>query len=1147
MDSQVVDVLWVLLCTALVFLMQAGFLCLESGFTRSKNSINVAIKNLADFGVSSLLFALVGFSLIFGPSIGGLIARPEVFTSAGGESALDYSVFLFQMMLCGIAVTIASGAVAERMRFSSYLVVAVVLSLVIYPVLGHWAWNPGSDGTTGGWLKELGFVDFAGSTVVHGVGGWSALALVVILGPREGRFNCNSEAGKRSRTFSGNNAPFAMLGTILLWIGWMGFNGGSTLSLDASVPMIISNTVLAACGGVTAGLAYGAAVRRRVEYPDLIFGSIAGLVAVTAGCSVMDPLDSTIVGSIGALVALLAADIMERHDIDDVIGAFPVHAVAGIWGTLAVAIFGDLEAMGTGLSRFDQFLVQLLGVLVCFAWTYGAVMLIFRSIDWISPIRVTPEDERIGLNAAEHGATTELFDLLVAMSEQAKSGDLSQRVHVEPFTELGEVGALYNKVMDSFQRAVSRADSIVRSISEGVMTISPEGFVMSFNPGAERLFDRQANDVIGHPASMLLRVTDDDGSSSHLGSSQLGSAESGTTTMIGIKTNGDLFPAEVSVSGRESSGDNGATAIIRDISAQRFAEEQAAEYLRRIESEREHFKESETKLAEKVAELQTMRQATLNLLHDHEVVREMAEASDSRQREVLGSLIDGHILIDRLGTMLSFNKAAEKMFGYTAAEVLGDNVSMLAAEPFRSEHDRYLSRYLETGVRNVIGAIRQVSGRRKNGEEFPLDLAVSEFRVAEHTYYSGTVRDITERQLAEQSLLEAQQGAEAALVAKSEFLASMSHEIRTPMNGVMGMTDLLLESDLDPVQREEAETIRSSSAALLTIINDILDFSKIEAGKLAIESIPFDLFSAVEDSIEFLHPRAQKHFLALTCEIDANVPHHVIGDSGRLRQILLNLTGNAIKFTEQGRVRVIVTSEALTEDRADIRFSISDDGIGIDRDRLEHIFEKFTQADASTTRTYGGTGLGLAISKQLVELMGGEISVESQLSVGSTFSFVLPLKIAEKKSEVDGEVRTSTAAATAASTQFEARILVVEDNRVNQMVARKMLTRLGCTVEVADDGQAALERLEAEPFDLVFMDCQMPRLDGYDATRAIRNSELDARSIPIVAMTANAMKHDREKCLQSGMNDYVSKPINREVVIEALDRWLPDSRVHRDE
>jgi two-component system, sensor histidine kinase and response regulator len=782
--------------------------------------------------------------------------------------------------------------------------------------------------------------------------------------------------------------------------------------------------------------------------------------------------------------------------------------------------------------------------------------------------------------------------------------------------------------------------------------------------------------------------------------------------------------------------------------------------------------------------------------------------SGLREREhsmrlVFEHVLDGIIAIDEKGVIEVANHAAERIFGYSAAELLGSNISKLTAAPHTERHDAYLANYLKTGERKIIGVGRQVPGRRKDGTEFPLDLAVSEVQIDGRRQYIGILRDITERCLAEeeaqktrrqlldltanlpgavfqfqkiatsigrflfisdgleslcgrtaqqvtenaQLLLESvyaedaravkdelrralrtdttfactyrvQHGAdlrwlsatampkaqesgelvwngvimdvtpvkeaelklsryaeklaqtavqaEAAAKAKSEFLATMSHEIRTPMNGVIGMTGLLLETALSADQKDLAETIRSSGEALLCIINDVLDFSKIEAGKLDLESHPLELRSLLEESLDLVAGMAHRKKLEICALVEDDMSPCVVGDPARLRQILLNLLGNAIKFTEAGEVILSAKQEEQNGDICRIRFAVRDTGIGITDETRGRLFQSFSQADSSTTRRYGGTGLGLAISKRLVNLMGGEIGVESAIGSGSNFWFTVPLKRAEgvpspasldslrdkrvlvvddnrtNRSIFEKQIRNAGMNVTVAASGAEAmalleyaagrgvpfelgvldlhmpqmnglmltreirsrealrdlhlvmltsdrdreeaaaaremgvgsflvkpvrqaalfkviaqifghvglsepaaplaqqhtlggRVLVAEDNATNQKVIVMRLTRLGCTVDVANDGLEAVESAHATPYDLILMDCQMPVMDGFQATRAIRES---GHRVPIIALTANAMEGERQKCLDAGMDDYLAKPVRPEDLVAKLKQWL---------
>ncbi len=458
-DAKVwIDSLWVILAAALVFLMQAGFTALEAGSIRAKNSYNVAIKNIVDFVIAFLGFWVVGFGLMFGFSStgfwGGFLSADHYL-----DAGHNYAFFLFQAMFVGTAATIVAGAVAERMRFQDYLYISALISCVIYPVSGHWIWGSALVGGDGGWLEQKGFVDFAGSTVVHSVGGWVALAGALMLGPRIGRFDEKGQV----QDIPGHNLVLATLGVFLLWFGWFGFNGGSTLSVNEDVPLILVNTNLsAAASGLTVLLISLVLDKGKVNILKVLNGVLGGLVGITAGCQVLGPWGAIITGVVSGIILYSAEHILLHWmRVDDPIGAISVHGVCGVWGTLALAFFAPLENLPLD-SRLDQVMVQLVGVISVFAWAFLTGLLFFWLLRSVGQLRISPEDEIRGLNMAEHNAKTAWLDTMETVQKIIAHKDLSLRAEVEPGTEAGETAQAFNALLDQLETTVTTMSHVAK-------------------------------------------------------------------------------------------------------------------------------------------------------------------------------------------------------------------------------------------------------------------------------------------------------------------------------------------------------------------------------------------------------------------------------------------------------------------------------------------------------------------------------------------------------------------------------------------------------------------------------------------------------------------------------------------------------------
>lgn len=1106
--------------------MQIGFCMLETGSVRSKNVINVAFKNLMDFVTACLVFWAVGFGFMYGVSVYGLFGSSQFLVQHG---SVDGAFLIFQMMFCGTAATIIGGALAERTRFSVFIIISVIVAAIVYPIAGHWAWSGSLEGDPSGWLGQIGFIDFAGSSVVHGVGGWFALAAVIVIGARLGRFDPDAPP------IRAGNFPVATGGVLVLWFGWFGFNGGSGLVFGSSVSSILLNTSLAASSGGMALVLIAFLRDRKPNIGASINGVLAGLVGVTAGCHIFSTIDAVLVGIISAAVCAGVTQKLEDFGIDDVLCAFPVHGAAGFVGTLLVAILGDSSAFPAGHTMIQQLGIQLTGASAIAVWAFGIGFVSLTFLSKLMPLRVTSEEEVQGLNIAEHGASTDLLDLLNDMHRKGDGGSFDKGVAVDPHTEVGQIASEYNRVLKRVREEIETREEAWKQLKEathfqfifdntheGIIQLSLSGEVLEANPAA--------------------------------------------VSLLGYRTKEQL----IEVSG-----------------------------------------------------------VWLN------------------QSILTDATVRTHIIdeLDRAGVV------RDQEFDFR--------------------------RHTDSKTGHVSVGFRLVEG---NDDQ--------------NACYLVSMIDITDRR-ANERLQDERDAAEAASEAKSLFLANMSHEIRTPLNGVTGMIELLSRTDLSPQQSRYTDIAATSAQALLSVINNILDVSKIEAGKLELECNEFDLHEILGDVADMFAPQAASKKLEIINALSPDVPTRVLGDGERIRQVLVNLLNNAVKFTDEGSISLESHLKASLNGAVQLQFVVRDTGCGIPQAAVDTLFEAFTQADVSTTRQYGGTGLGLTICRQLVELMRGHIRVESEEGVGTSFivDLVLPLGEIENQTltgqleaihrgkrilvvddhqanltivcdllkpyglfvatapeagpaikaieqahaagtpfdlllldfhmpNMDGGelartirknlaysktqivmltsvdqaisneerkalgIESSITKPLRASRFFEAMntvlakvpdvnagssevadsapapaqetapapiptkpitpagtrgsLLLVEDNPVNQMVAEGLLEDMGYSVVVADNGQEAIDILTKQSFDAVLMDCQMPVLDGFEATRQWRQFEASNSrvALPIIALTANAVKGDRERCLEAGMDDYITKPIDVDALTDILNQFV---------
>jgi PAS domain S-box-containing protein len=652
------------------------------------------------------------------------------------------------------------------------------------------------------------------------------------------------------------------------------------------------------------------------------------------------------------------------------------------------------------------------------------------------------------------------------------------------YSELQDSLESQRQMVDSLERNRRKNHAILASSLDAIVTIDKAGRVVDYSDAAERIFGWSSAEMVGrnmadHLVPPDLREAHNNGMD-HFHATGEGPVLGKRIQLEAMHKDGRRFPIEIAIAPIETPDGPLFTAFVRDISHQ------------------------------------------------------IANQTELRLAATAFDAIEPMFITDADARIIRVNRAFLENTGYTEGEILGNTPSLWSS----GQHDKAFYKSLWGSLKQRGKWTGEIYNRRKNGNIHPDYLSISAVYDQEGaiTHFVAHMLDITFQKTKERELRLASMKARQADEAKSRFLAVMSHEIRTPMNAVLGIFELLNDSPLDDNQQELIRTGRESSELLLSIINDILDFSKMDADKLKLEQVPFDLHQVLSQSTELLRNQAHQKDLSMILQIDDHLPRYAKGDPVRLRQILINLINNAVKFTEKGGVQIRTRVENNQGQTFRMYCEVQDTGIGIPRALQQNLFEEFSMVDQSHSRSTGGTGLGLAISKRLVQLMGGDIGIESLPNVGSVFRFHIELQGANPS-----EIAQSIGLASLAIHTTDIRILLAEDNSANRRVIEAMLKKSGLSVDIVPDGYAALQAVSVKPYDLVLMDISMPRMDGIAATRAIRHLVGPPAQTPIVAITAHTLSGDRDRFLSAGMNDYLSKPINKGALLACIKRWVKET------
>ncbi len=1096
-----IDLIWILICGGQVLLMQAGFCLLESGMARAKNSINVAAKNIADFCIACLAFWIVGFGLMFGESFGGWIGLPAGLTPSIQRPETIAFLF-FQTVFCGTATTIISGATAERISFRGYLIVCVLVSAIIYPIGGHWVWGDallggGALGGNAGWLQAIGFVDFAGSTVVHSVGAWVSLAAILIVGPRLGRFSCKRGA------INGSNLPSAVVGVVVLWFGWLGFNGGSTFGLTASVPLILVNTSLAAASGGVVCLLHSVVRHQTLNIGPAINGIVSGLVAITACCHAVGFNDACLIGSAAGVLCLLSTHGLQRLGIDDVIGAIPAHGVAGVWGTLSFALFGDVAMFPLGHDRLGQFGIQSLGAWSIFAWSFGIGVAALATTNRVSPLRVSRRDEYRGLNIAEHGASTELVDLLSDMNRHQKAGDFTGTVREEPFTEVGQIATVYNRVIRrvkaetaSRQQADDRYRQIYENCIEGLYQSRLDGSIINANTAMVELLGYQTLAELRGESSGIAEACylEPDRRAVFLDRLLIDGTVRDFRSQIKRRDGSVIWVGEAARLVRDDSGqpcliEGTLVDITQRMSADRLqSEKEQAESANMAKSlflaSMSH--EMRTPLNGVLSMLELSRETTDDAKRDRYL--RIASQSSKTLLSIINDVLDlskieaGRIDLESIAFQIEpmvdeavemmFHRAREKQLRI-AATVGHDVPSTITGDQVRL--NQVLINLLSNAIKFTDAGEVSIEVDR---DRFDSGAPALRFRITDDGI--GLAAD---RQAAVFQSFTQADASTTRRYGGTGLGLSICRQLVEAMNGDIGVNSELgkgstfwfripLVAAAHPLEEESKATPRDRRRLPI-----------VAPGRLSV--------------------LADMHVLLVA---ECHAESKAIMDH-------LNHWGAEVEWIHT----VDDITDLQTQPKSLHRVAIVDSAFA----------ESFLASDHHAAIPHlllvGESPLSCHFSETLIEPVRASVLLDTVLSSVCLRSAVTPpsnsTSDAEPIPEVFGDGRW---------------ILIVDDNEINRIVASELVRSLGFEPIAADSGTQAIDVLTNMDVAAVLMDCEMPEMDGLEATRIVRQKQRSGElmnapgvPLPIIALTAQALDGNRKECIAAGMTDHLTKPIIR--------------------